>query len=135
LAVVPVAIPVVLGYLRHCGGRAGRDVSVHAGFGDILSNLNFGLIALSEVRHKKILLVTDLMWIKLSDDKALPENVLRQIGANAKTQDCHQPASKVKLIHGLLAPLRPTTTYVHDSAGLLRFHSPLCSKEHVELIC
>ena len=65
-------MPVVLGYLRHCGGRAGRDgrdVTVHAGFGDILSNLNFGLIALSEVRHKKILLVTDLMWIKLSDDK------------------------------------------------------------------
>jgi len=43
-------------------------------------------------------------------------------------------ASKVKLIHGLLAPLRPTTTYVHGSDSLDRFHSPLCSKEHVELI-
>lgn len=43
-------------------------------------------------------------------------------------------ASRVKLIHGLLAPLRPTTTYVHGSGSLTRFHSPLCSKEHVELI-
>jgi hypothetical protein len=43
-------------------------------------------------------------------------------------------ASRVKLIHGLLAPLRPTTTYVHGSRSLTRFHSPLCSKEHVELI-
>ena len=43
-------------------------------------------------------------------------------------------ASRVKLIHGLLAPLRPTTTYVHGSVSLPRFHSPLCSKEHVELI-
>jgi hypothetical protein len=29
-------------------------------------------------------------------------------------------ASRVKLIHGLLAPLRPTTTYVHGS----RQHNP-----------
>ena len=43
-------------------------------------------------------------------------------------------ASRVKLIHGLLAPLRPTTTYVHGSGSLTRFHGPLCSKEHVELI-
>src|ERR1700751_1518754 len=43
-------------------------------------------------------------------------------------------ASRVKLSHGLLAPLRPTTTYVHGSVSLPRFHSPLCSKEHVELI-
>jgi hypothetical protein len=43
-------------------------------------------------------------------------------------------ASRVKLIHGLLAPLRPTTTYVHGPGSLTRFHGPLCSKEHVELI-
>jgi hypothetical protein len=43
-------------------------------------------------------------------------------------------ASRVKLIHGLLAPLRPTTIYVYGSVSLPRFHSPLCSKEHVELI-
>jgi len=43
-------------------------------------------------------------------------------------------ASRVKLIHGLLAPLRPTTTYVHGSVSLPRFHSQLCLKEHVELI-
>jgi hypothetical protein len=43
-------------------------------------------------------------------------------------------ASRVKLIQGLLAPLRPTTTYVHGFVSLPRFHSPLCSNEHVELI-
>ena len=68
-------------------GVAGRDASVHAGFGDIFSNLNLGLMAASEVRHQRLLLVTDLMWIKLSDDKGLPENQPGEIIAKLKVQN------------------------------------------------
>ena len=35
---------------------------------------------------------------------------------------------------GSSAPLRRTTTYVHGSHSLTRFHPPLCQKWHVELI-
>ena len=68
-------------------GVGGRDASVHAGFGDIISNLNLGLMAASEVRHKRLLLLTDVMWIKLSDDKGLPENQPGEITAKAKLQN------------------------------------------------
>src|SRR5438128_375141 len=65
-------------------GVGGHDASVHAGFGDIFSNLNLGLMAITELQHKRFLLLNDLMWIKLSDDKALPENSLGLINAKGK---------------------------------------------------
>lgn len=68
-------------------GVGDRDVSVHAGFDDIFSNLNLGLMAASEVRHKRLLFLTDLMWIKLSDDKSLPENQLGEITAKSRVQN------------------------------------------------
>jgi hypothetical protein len=68
-------------------GVGGHDASVHAGFGDVLSNLNLGLMATTELRHKRLVLLNDLMWIKLSDDKAFPENSLGQINAKAKLQN------------------------------------------------
>src|SRR3954463_14823472 len=35
-------------------GVGGHDASVHAGFGDVLSNLNLGLMATTELRHKRL---------------------------------------------------------------------------------
>ena len=68
-------------------GVGGRDASVHAGFGDILSNLNLGLMAATELRHQRLLLLTDLMWIKLSEDKGLPENLPGEITAKSRVQN------------------------------------------------
>jgi hypothetical protein len=67
-------------------GVNGFDASVHAGFGDVFSNLDIGLMAVSELRYKRLLLPLDLMWIKLSDDKALPIQVVA-ITAKAKVQN------------------------------------------------
>lgn len=67
-------------------GVRGFDASIHAGFGDVFSNLDIGLMAVSEVRYKRLLLPVDLMWIKLSDDKALPIQVVA-ITAKAKVQN------------------------------------------------
>jgi len=53
-------------------GALGRDVSVHATPGDLLSNFRFGLMGAFEARYKRIVLPLDLMWIRLEDDKALP---------------------------------------------------------------
>jgi opacity protein-like surface antigen len=53
-------------------GALGQEASVHAGAGDVLSKFNIGLMGEFEPRYKRLLLPLDLMWVKLSDDSALP---------------------------------------------------------------
>ena len=53
-------------------GANGHDVSVHAGFGDIFSYLNIGLMGAAEARYKKFGAPVDFLWMKLSDDEGLP---------------------------------------------------------------
>ncbi len=53
-------------------GALGHDASVHADFSDIFHYLNIGLMGGMEVRRKRIIMPVDFMWMKLSDDKALP---------------------------------------------------------------
>ncbi|MGB8479102.1 MAG: hypothetical protein WCE63_09700 [Acidobacteriaceae bacterium] len=53
-------------------GARGYESSVHASFGDIFSYLNFGIMVAAEPRYKKFSAPVDFMWMKLSDDKALP---------------------------------------------------------------
>jgi hypothetical protein len=53
-------------------GALGQEASVHASASDVLSKLNIGLMGAAEVRYHRVTLPVDFMWIKLSDDKALP---------------------------------------------------------------
>jgi hypothetical protein len=53
-------------------GAFGRDASVHASAGDLLSHFNFGLMGASEARFGHLLFTGDLLWIRLSDGSALP---------------------------------------------------------------
>jgi hypothetical protein len=55
-------------------GALGRTASVHAGAGDVLSKLNIGLMGAVEARKRRFVIPIDFMWVKLSDDKAIPEN-------------------------------------------------------------
>ncbi len=57
-------------------GALGREASVHASVGDIFSKFNIGLMGVFEARKKHLILNTDFMWLKLSDDSALPINEL-----------------------------------------------------------
>lgn len=65
------------------GGR-GRDISVHASPGDLLSHFRFGLMGTVEARHKRLLLPLDLIWVRLGDNKALPFPNLMATTANLK---------------------------------------------------
>jgi len=56
-------------------GALGHDASVHASFGDIFSNFSFALMGALEPRYNRIVMPLDFMWIKLSNDKALPFDV------------------------------------------------------------
>lgn len=65
-------------------GAFGRDISVHATPGDLLSHFRFGLMGLTEVRKKRVLLAGDLIWVRLGDNKALPFPNLSEINADMK---------------------------------------------------
>ncbi|MEJ2010080.1 MAG: hypothetical protein P8Z30_18315, partial [Acidobacteriota bacterium] len=56
-------------------GVQGREASIHASFGDVLSYLNLGFMGTTEVHYNRIVVPVDFMWIKLKDDKALPEEL------------------------------------------------------------
>jgi hypothetical protein len=61
-------------------GAVGRNASVHASPGDLLSHFNFGLMGAAEARRNRFLLNGDLLWIRLSDSSALP---FRGLGATS----------------------------------------------------
>jgi hypothetical protein len=66
-------------------GVAGRDASVHASPSDVLSYVNLGAMIAVEPRYKRVLFPVDYMWIKLSDDKALPIQIV-SVSIKSKVQ-------------------------------------------------
>jgi hypothetical protein len=56
-------------------GVRGHEASVHVSASDVLSYVNIGAMGAVEARYKRIIIPIDFMWIKLSDDKALPFEV------------------------------------------------------------
>lgn len=65
-------------------GALGRDVSIHASPGDLLSHFNIGVMGAAEARYKRFLLFGDLLWIRLSDSRAIPFTGLGAISADAR---------------------------------------------------
>jgi hypothetical protein len=61
-------------------GVRGFDTSVSASAWDLLSHFNIGLMGTTELRRNRIVLPVDLMWVRLSDDHALPVN---EVGINS----------------------------------------------------
>jgi len=53
-------------------GAAGKQVSVHASPGDLLSNFKFGLMGIVELRRRRLVIPLDLMWVRLEDDHPIP---------------------------------------------------------------
>jgi len=65
-------------------GALGHDVGFHASPGDLLSHLDIGLMGAAEVRYDRLVLNGDVMWIRLSDSRALPFPALSEISADAR---------------------------------------------------
>jgi hypothetical protein len=55
-------------------GVLGHEASVDANFSDIVKYLNIGAMGTVQVRYGRILMPVDLLWLRLSDHKALPLN-------------------------------------------------------------
>jgi len=64
-------------------GTHGLEASVHASFTDIFSYVNIGAMGVVELRYNRIVMPIDVMWIKLSDNKALPFD---RVAASIKTK-------------------------------------------------
>jgi hypothetical protein len=65
-------------------GVLDHEASVHASFGDIFSYLNIGAMGVIEVRYKRVIMPLDFIWMKLSDDKGIPENEIGATSIKAK---------------------------------------------------
>ncbi len=65
-------------------GALGRDVGIHASPGDLLSHFNFGLMGAAEARYNRFVLNGDMIWIRLSDSRALPLTTLGATSADAR---------------------------------------------------
>lgn len=50
----------------------GHDAAVHQSFGDIFSNLKVGFMGLGEVRRGRLGVLTDLLFVRVGDQKAVP---------------------------------------------------------------
>jgi hypothetical protein len=59
-------------------GVLDQNASVHASFGDIFNYLNIGAMGDVEVRYNRVIVPLDFIWMKLSDNKALPVNDVAQ---------------------------------------------------------
>src|SRR5215467_14304506 len=67
----------VIPYLWFAGvhgtaGVHGHEVSVHADAADVLSNFNIGFMGVVEPRYNRVIFPVDFMWVKLTDNNALP---------------------------------------------------------------
>jgi hypothetical protein len=63
-------------------GALGRDVGFRASVGDLLSHFRFGILGAVEARRNRLLLTTDLIYLRLGADNALPFERLQAISAN-----------------------------------------------------
>lgn len=53
-------------------GADGHEASTHVSAGKVLSNFDFGLMGLTEIRYNRLIVPVDFMWVRLSDNKGLP---------------------------------------------------------------
>lgn len=83
-------------------GALGRDASFSASPSDLLSHFRFGVMGSVEARRNRLLVPIDLMWIRLSDDRAVPfPPSLSAVSANLKaTEFLLTPKIGIRLING-----------------------------------
>jgi hypothetical protein len=63
-------------------GAFGKDASFRASASDLLSHADFGLLGAVEARRNRILTTVDLLYLRLSDDRAVPFPALGESTAN-----------------------------------------------------
>lgn len=70
--------------VRGTVGALGRNASVHVSDGDLLSHFDVGLMGAAEARYDRVVINGDLLWIRVSDGKALPFTGLGAVSADVR---------------------------------------------------
>jgi hypothetical protein len=65
-------------------GALGRTASVHASPWDLLSHFDIGLMGAADASKKRLVLSGDMIWIRVSDSKALPGTLLGATNADVR---------------------------------------------------
>lgn len=60
-------------------GARGRTAEVDMSFGDVIENLNLGLMGTLEARKGRFVVVNDLMWIKLGEERPTPGSLYSSV--------------------------------------------------------
>jgi opacity protein-like surface antigen len=81
-------------------GALGHNASVHATFGDIFNYLNIGAMGVFEARYKRVIMPVDFMWMKLSDNKALPVNEVAKSIKAKMTETLLTPKIGYRIVDG-----------------------------------
>jgi hypothetical protein len=81
-------------------GVLGHDAAVHASFGDIFNYVNIGAMGVVEVRYNRVIVPLDFLWMKLSDNKALPVNDVAQSIKAKMTETLLTPKIGYRLADG-----------------------------------
>lgn len=71
--------------LHGTGGIGNRTTQVNEGFSDIFDVLNFTFMGVFEARKGKLLVLTDVEYVSLEDDKATPGPLFSNVTAKFKT--------------------------------------------------
>ncbi|HEU4712959.1 MAG TPA: hypothetical protein VFS76_15405 [Pyrinomonadaceae bacterium] len=66
-------------------GTPNRTVQVEESFGDIFDSLNFAFMAMFEARKDKFVVLTDLEYVSIEDDRATPGPLFSDVNAKIKT--------------------------------------------------
>lgn len=66
-------------------GTPNRTVQVDESFSDIFHSLNFAFMAVFEARKDKFVVITDLEYVSLEDDRATPGPLFSDVNARIKT--------------------------------------------------
>jgi len=79
-------------------GVLGHDASIHASVSEVFDYLNLGFMGNVELRYKRLVIPVDFMWIKLTDQKALPFDKGATIAKAEFRQTIFTPGAGFRLI-------------------------------------
>ena len=96
-------------------GVRGYETGIHASFSEIFDYLNLGLMFAVEPRYKKFSAPVDFMWMKLSDDKALPFEIGPTSSKAKMNQTMFTPKAAYRLVDGKMLK-------VDGNLGIRYFH-------------
>jgi hypothetical protein len=79
-------------------GAGSYQSSVHVSAGDVLSNLDIGIMGAVEARYSRLVIPVDFLWVKLTDDRGTPLGLIAQSVKATLNEDIFTPKVGYRLV-------------------------------------